>query len=881
MSVDPTKMKVAELKAELEERGLDTKGLKAVLVKRLQEALDNEALADDGAEEADNAAEAEGDDKLEDTAEEAGDKPEAEPEPAKEPTPEPEPEPTPVPKPEPAKEPEPAPAKEPEPAPAKEPEPEPEPAKEPEPEPAKEPEPEPTKEPEPAAEPEPKSSPAKAKSEQSSPQKQATPVKSEQGTPQKEATPVKSEPADNGAAQEEPMDQSEDTSKDEVKVEEIQLEDDKEAAGDGPKDTSSSQGDDVQFIKEEGQQQRGTKRARSPDRDEKRRRPATPVKIEENEPEFDESKVVLDWYNSDLSLVIDSETRCSATPLSTEGFGFIWSGARATYGFKAGKVCFEVKITKHNGVGHLTQEANPHVLRVGWSLNSASLQLGEDEFTYGYGGTAKFSTNLKFKDYGKTFTEGDVVGAYADIGEETVTLHFTVNGAYQGVACQIPRSELGTDADKAALFPHVLSKNCALSVNMGQMEEPWFPAPEELPDYQFCQAAPEENRVRGTVGPSQRSDCTMIMMVGLPGCGKTTWANKYTAENPDLKVNILGTNCLIDRMKVMGLPRKKNYHGRWDQLIAMCTRCLNTLLDMASKRRRNYIIDQTNVYQSAQRRKMRNFAGFKRRAVVIVPTDEEFKRRIEKRTSEEGKDVPDSAVLEMKAAFKLPEVGEYLDEVEYLEEQREAAQELVDKYAKEARDAGYLPPWEKKGRYDNRNSGGGDRRGGFRSNWGHRDRPGGPRYDHRDSRPGSWRDQRSSGGGSSWRDNRRGGGGDRDRRSSWGGRDNYRQGSGGWGQQPQPWSGGSYQQQWGSQQYGQGYGQQQQQRGYGQQQCGYGYGQQQGGYGQQGYGQQSYGQQGYGQQGYGQQQSGYGQYYQQGYGQNYGGGYGSSGHYGR
>ena len=38
--------------------------------------------------------------------------------------------------------------------------------------------------------------------------------------------------------------------------------------------------------------------------------------------------------------------------------------------------CFPVQITKHNGVGHLTQEVNPHVLRVGWSLNNASLQLG-------------------------------------------------------------------------------------------------------------------------------------------------------------------------------------------------------------------------------------------------------------------------------------------------------------------------------------------------------------------------------------------------------------------------------------------------------------------------------------------------------------------------
>merc|ERR1740128_1473675 len=120
------------------------------------------------------------------------------------------------------------------------------------------------------------------------------------------------------------MDQSEEASKDEVKVEEIklELEDDKDAAGDGPKggDTASSQGDDVQFIKEE-ETKRGTKRARSPEKEEKKRRPPTPVRIEENEPEFDQSKVVLDWYNSDLSLVIDTETRCSATPLSTEGFG--------------------------------------------------------------------------------------------------------------------------------------------------------------------------------------------------------------------------------------------------------------------------------------------------------------------------------------------------------------------------------------------------------------------------------------------------------------------------------------------------------------------------------------------------------------------------------
>lgn len=45
---------------------------------------------------------------------------------------------------------------------------------------------------------------------------------------------------------------------------------------------------------------------------------------------------------------------------------------------------------------------------------------------------------------------------------------------------------------------------------------------------------------------------------------------------------------------------------------------------------------------------MRPFEGFQRKAIVICPTDEDLKERTLKRTDEEGKDVPDHAVLEMK-----------------------------------------------------------------------------------------------------------------------------------------------------------------------------------------------------------------------------------------
>lgn len=41
--MDPAKLKVIELRAELQARGLDIKGIKAVLVERLREALEEES----------------------------------------------------------------------------------------------------------------------------------------------------------------------------------------------------------------------------------------------------------------------------------------------------------------------------------------------------------------------------------------------------------------------------------------------------------------------------------------------------------------------------------------------------------------------------------------------------------------------------------------------------------------------------------------------------------------------------------------------------------------------------------------------------------------------------------------------------------------------
>lgn len=47
----------------------------------------------------------------------------------------------------------------------------------------------------------------------------------------------------------------------------------------------------------------------------------------------------------------------------------------------------------------------------------------------------------------------------------------------------------------------------------------------------------------------------MIMLVGLPGSGKTSWVNKHVEENPDKRYYVIGTSALINKMKVCWIGR--------------------------------------------------------------------------------------------------------------------------------------------------------------------------------------------------------------------------------------------------------------------------------------------------------------------------------------
>jgi hypothetical protein len=88
------------------------------------------------------------------------------------------------------------------------------------------------------------------------------------------------------------------------------------------------------------------------------------------------TKMVSFAVDSDLNLVIDKTDLLKAEPMTKLGFAYCWAGARASYGVKQGKAFFEVMIDKYLDVSHLENETTPNVLRVGWSVPSSTMQLG-------------------------------------------------------------------------------------------------------------------------------------------------------------------------------------------------------------------------------------------------------------------------------------------------------------------------------------------------------------------------------------------------------------------------------------------------------------------------------------------------------------------------
>mmetsp|Transcript_3311 Transcript_3311/g.11991 ORF Transcript_3311/g.11991 Transcript_3311/m.11991 type:complete len:739 (-) Transcript_3311:81-2297(-) len=151
---------------------------------------------------------------------------------------------------------------------------------------------------------------------------------------------------------------------------------------------------------------------------------------------------------------LSSSDRDPMLAVSPEGFTCqsraerSWSGGRCNIGVVSGKVYYEAGVNDEG------------LCRVGWATRAASLELGLDKHSFGYGGTAKKSHARQFDSYGDPYGKDDVIGCALDC--DTGTISFSKNGKALGVAFELPQHVVGQ-----AMYPAVCLKNAELSLRFG------------------------------------------------------------------------------------------------------------------------------------------------------------------------------------------------------------------------------------------------------------------------------------------------------------------------------------------------------------------------------------------------------------------------------
>lgn len=152
-----------------------------------------------------------------------------------------------------------------------------------------------------------------------------------------------------------------------------------------------------------------------------------------------------------------------------------------------------------------------------------------------------------------------------------------------------------------------------------------------------------------------------IVLVGLPGSGKTTYVENINSDN---KFHIASTDNLIDKYaNENGLT----YTEAWNLLSVSKTVNLKTIEEKmfsefmeAVNAKKDIIVDRTNMSIKSRKKFLSKLSSdYVKKAVIFNIDDTELKNRLSKRYEETGKYIPIYVLNMMKDSYEEPTAKEF------------------------------------------------------------------------------------------------------------------------------------------------------------------------------------------------------------------------------
>jgi predicted kinase len=150
----------------------------------------------------------------------------------------------------------------------------------------------------------------------------------------------------------------------------------------------------------------------------------------------------------------------------------------------------------------------------------------------------------------------------------------------------------------------------------------------------------------------------MIMLVGLPGCGKSTWI-KDQGFWDRTNVMILSTDNYI---QTVADGEGKTYSEVFPSTIKAAERNVEECLQIAIDHDMDIVWDQTNLSQASRRKKLQKIPAHYHKVATVFPVPEDHVKWLSS-PERVGKVIPAGVLNSMKATYQQPTKDEGFDEI--------------------------------------------------------------------------------------------------------------------------------------------------------------------------------------------------------------------------